>query len=79
MPVYKNECSCVQVDQVTGSVFADVTFQEEGTFVKESFMKYFELRDTVVHADEVPPHNPSTELRNVVCVGCSQGLDCGQR
>merc|ERR1712086_398585 len=27
-----------KVDQVTGSVFADGTFLEEGTFVKESFM-----------------------------------------
>merc|ERR1711935_1047658 len=42
-----------KVDEVTGSVFANGDFCDaNGIFVKESFLKFFELRDQVVHADE---------------------------
>merc|ERR1712086_1128094 len=41
-----------KVDEVTGSVFANGDFENDGIFVKESFLKFFELRDQVVHADE---------------------------
>jgi len=42
-----------KVDEVTASVFASGDFCDaDGIFVKESFLKFFELRDQVVHADE---------------------------
>merc|ERR1712166_355967 len=42
-----------KVDEVTGSVFMSGDFCDaDGIFVKESFLKFFELRDQVVHADE---------------------------
>ena len=41
------------MDEVTGSVFMSDFMDADGIFVKESFLKFFELRDQVVHADEV--------------------------
>ena len=52
--LYINDCSRMQVKEVTRTVFASNNYNKDGTFDKQSFMKYFELRDAVVCADEVP-------------------------
>ena len=70
----------MQVDEVTVSVFGGAdycTCKLKGVFVMQSFMKFFELRDALVHADEVFPPNDRPSLRNSVFVGYSECLDFG--
>ena len=69
------------MDEVTESVFADGNFMDaDGIFLKESFLKFFELRDQVVHADEVSKlSRHGVCLRSSVCAGRTQSLDSRQR
>ena len=72
------------MDEVTESVFADGNFMDadgiDGIFLKESFLKFFELRDQVVHADEVSKlSRHDVCLRSSVCAGRTQSLDSRQR
>ena len=77
----RNGFGCLQVDELTASVFAGGNFMDaDGIFLKDSFLKFFELRDQVVHADEVSKlSRHGVCLRSSVCAGRTQSLDSRQR